>query len=85
MNELCKAIQAGFIIRLHFWLQKVNNHRNVGNQVNSVYSESVCFEQALRAAFATAVPTEAEAERRLRDGRGFGDLDGPRSRGEGRQ
>ena len=35
MNELCKAIQAGFIIRLHFWLQKVNNHRKVGNQVNS--------------------------------------------------
>ena len=30
----------------------------------------------LRRAFAQGVPTEAEAERRLRAGRGFGDLDG---------
>ena len=34
------------------------------------------FERDLRAAFSTAIPTEAMKQRRLKEGRGFGDLDG---------
>lgn len=34
------------------------------------------FEKDLRAAFSTAIPTEAMKQRRLKEGRGFGDLDG---------
>lgn len=34
------------------------------------------FEQHLRTAFSMAVPSEAMKQRRLKEGRGFGDLDG---------
>lgn len=34
------------------------------------------FEKELRTAFSTAIPTEAMKQRRLKEGRGFGDLDG---------
>ena len=36
----------------------------------------VTFERDLRAAFSTAVPTEPMKQRRMKEGRGFGDLDG---------
>lgn len=34
------------------------------------------FEEEIRAAFSTAIPSEAMKQRRLKEGRGFGDLDG---------
>ena len=34
------------------------------------------FEKQIRNAFAMAIPTNAMRERRLKEGRGFGDLDG---------
>merc|ERR1712083_935974 len=38
--------------------------------------EGNSFEQELRKAFASGIPTEAMRERRLKEGRGFSDLDG---------
>ena len=49
----------------------------------TLYGTSICaskgrlsFENDLRKAFATAIPTDAMKQRRLKEGRGFGDLDG---------
>ena len=43
----------------------------------STSDEYLCqFERDMRAAFATTLPTDAMRQRRLREGRGFGDLDG---------
>lgn len=49
----------------------------------TLYGASICtskgrlsFENGLRKAFATAIPTDAMKQRRLKEGRGFGDLDG---------
>merc|ERR1712194_220925 len=59
-------------------------HELVKRSVKSIPASSsdispqvfVALKKDLRDAFATAVPTKAEAERRFRDGRGGGDLDG---------
>lgn len=50
--------------------------RRVHSASTSTPSGAAKFEEELRAAFSTAIPTEAMKQRRLKEGRGFGDLDG---------
>jgi hypothetical protein len=50
--------------------------RRVHGASTSSPSGAALFEEELRAAFSIAIPTEAMKQRRLKEGRGFGDLDG---------
>lgn len=56
-------------------LQNKQGVKEYGSSISSSKSKKQ-FESDLRIAFSMAVPTEAMRLRRLKEGRGFGDLDG---------
>ena len=58
-----------------FILQNTQGKKEYGKSVTS-QSGRIQFESDLRIAFSMAVPSDAMRLRRLKEGRGFGDLDG---------
>ena len=58
-----------------FILQNVEGKKFYGGSFTNSTTRRQ-FEQDLRTAFSMAVPSEAMKQRRMKEGRGFGDLDG---------